>query len=107
MDNSIKRVLLEAYKENLVIGAMCIAPVIVAKVLGEYGITVTIGNDKTIAEKIKETGAKHQNTDAKSACVDEENMVVTTPAYMLANSISEVATGAEKMVQEMVRLAQS
>ncbi|MBO5038527.1 MAG: isoprenoid biosynthesis glyoxalase ElbB [Alphaproteobacteria bacterium] len=107
VDNSIKRVLLEAYKENLVIGAMCIAPVIIAKVLGEYGITVTIGNDKTIAEKIKETGAKHQNTDAKSACVDEENMVVTTPAYMLANSISEVAAGAENMVQEMVRLAKS
>ena len=105
VDNSIKRVLLEAYKENLVIGAMCIAPVIIAKVLGKYGITVTIGNDKTIAAKIRETGAKHQNTTAEAACVDEENMVVTTPAYMLANSISEVAQGAENMVQEMIKLA--
>ena len=107
VESSVSKVLEEAFKENLVIGAMCIAPVLVAKVLGKYGVMVTIGNDKTIAEAIAKTGAIHQKTEVTKACVDEENYVVTTPAYMLANSIKEVATGAEAMVNEMVRLAQT
>lgn len=106
VESSVSRVLNEAYDNGLVIGAMCIAPVIVAKVLGRHGITVTIGNDKTVAGKIEQTGAKHQNTKVSDACVDEENRIVTTPAYMLATSVKEVFAGAEAMVKEMLRLAQ-
>lgn len=105
VESSVSRVLNEAYDNGLVIGAMCIAPVIVAKVLGRHGITVTIGNDKTVAGKIEQTGAKHQNTKVSDACVDEENRIVTTPAYMLATSVKEVFAGAEAMVKEMLRLA--
>ncbi len=106
IESSVNHVLNEAYDNGLVIGAMCIAPVVIAKVLGKHNITVTIGNDKTTAENIEKTGAKHQNTTATNACVDEKNKVVTTPAYMLATSIKEVFEGAEKMVQEMIRVAQ-
>lgn len=105
VESSVSRVLEEAYKEGVVIGAMCIAPVVVAKVLGTYGITVTIGNDKTTAALIEKTGAIHKATPANKACVDEENMIVTTPAYMLASSIKEVYEGATEMVQEMIKLA--
>lgn len=106
VESSISHVLNEAYDKRIVIGAMCIAPVVVAKVLGKHGVTVTIGNDKTTAQKIDETGAKHKNTSVVKACVDEENLIVTTPAYMLAKSIKEVFDGAQAMVKEMVRLAQ-
>ena len=105
VESSVSRVLEAAFKQNLVIGAMCIAPVLIAKVLGKYGVKVTIGNDRTIAEAIIKTGAKHENTKVTEACVDEENFIVTTPAYMLANTISEVATGAEALVKEMIKLA--
>ena len=106
VDSSVNQALKDSYENGLVIGAMCIAPVIVAKVLGKHGITVTIGNDKTVAGKIEQTGAKHQETKVTDACVDETNLIVTTPAYMLASSIKEVFAGAENMVNEMVRLAQ-
>ncbi|MCM1324275.1 MAG: isoprenoid biosynthesis glyoxalase ElbB [Acetobacter sp.] len=106
VESSVSRVLNEAYDNDVVIGAMCIAPVIVAKVLGKHGITVTIGNDVKVAEKIEQTGAIHQNTKVTDACVDEKNLIVTTPAYMLATSISEVFDGAENMVKEMINLAQ-
>lgn len=106
VESSVRRVLEGAYEENLVIGAMCIAPVMVAKVLGKYGIKLTIGNDKTVAEVIKKTGAVHENCKADEACVDEEHYVVTTPAYMLAKSIKEVATGAEAMITAMIKMAQ-
>ncbi len=106
VEGSVSRVINEAYDKGIVIGAMCIAPVIIAKVLGRHGVTVTIGNDKKTAQKINETGAKHQDTAVSDACVDEENLIVTTPAYMLANSVKEVYAGAVAMVKEMIRLAQ-
>ena len=104
VETSVSRVLEEAYRQKKVIGAMCIAPVTISRVLGKYGITVTIGKDKTVAEAIEKTGAKHQNTKVEDACIDSKNRVVTTPAYMLANSIKEVATGAESMVKAMIEL---
>jgi enhancing lycopene biosynthesis protein 2 len=104
VESSVSRVLEEAYRQKKVIGAMCIAPVTIARVLGKYGITITIGKDKTVAEAIEKTGAKHQNTKVEDACVDEEHRIVTTPAYMLAKSIKEVATGAESMVDAMIKL---
>jgi len=105
VENSITRVLEEAYKQKKVIGAMCIAPVTIAKVLGKYGITVTIGEDKTVAEAIAKTGAKHEKTKVNEACIDKTHRVVTTPAYMLAKSIKEVYAGAEAMVKAMIDLA--
>ena len=105
MESSVSRVLEAAYKNKLVIGAMCIAPVTVAKVLGKHGITVTIGNDKTVAKTIELTGARHQDTPVSEACIDAKNRIITTPAYMLAHSVKEVAAGAEAMVNAMVALA--
>lgn len=106
VESSIRRVLEQAYKNKCVIGAMCIAPVTISKVLGHYGITVTIGNDKTVAKTIESTGAKHENTSASEVCVDAEHRIVTTPAYMLSKSIKEVADGAANMVKEMIKLAE-
>ena len=83
---------------------MCIAPVLIAKVLGGEGVCVTVGNDKEVAGLIAAMGAKHQNCAVTEACVDEKCKVVTTPAYMLASSISEVAIGAENMVNEILAL---
>ena len=105
VESSVERVLEQAYKLHKVIGAMCIAPVTISKVLGKYGIIVTIGNDKTVADVITKTGATHQNTKTEEACVDEEHKIVTTPAYMTAKSVKEVYAGAKAMVNAMVRLA--
>ncbi|MBR2273401.1 MAG: isoprenoid biosynthesis glyoxalase ElbB [Alphaproteobacteria bacterium] len=104
VETSVHHILEEAYHQNLVIGAMCIAPVLIAKVLGKYGIKVTIGKDKAVAAAIEATGAEHENRKADEVCIDEENYIVTTPAYMLAKSITEVALGAEKMIKEIIRI---
>ena len=106
VEPSISKALEDAYKNQKVIGAMCIAPVTISKVLGKYGITVTIGNDEKVAQAIEQMGAIHQNTIVTEACVDKKHKVVTTSAYMLAQSIKEVATGAKAMVDAMVDLAQ-
>ena len=104
VDVSVRKAILESNKKGVVIGAMCIAPVVIAKVLGSQGVHVTIGNDQGIATAIKRTGAVHENRDVVEVCVDELRKVVTTPAYMLASSIKEVCEGADNMIKAMIKL---
>ncbi len=85
-------------------GYICIAPTLVNKVYGG-GVTVTVGNDADTAKAIEAMGGKHQVCEVSQACTDEQHKVVTTPAYMLANSISEAQLGIEKCVQQVIAWA--
>jgi len=80
------------------IGALCIAPTIIAKVLGAK---VTIGKDPETAQAIESMGGKHENKDASEITVDMDNKIVTNPCYMLASSPYEVGEGAEAVVEAM------
>jgi len=104
VDSSVRKAILDSNAKGVVIGAMCIAPVVIAKVLGSKGVHVTIGNDKGVAQAIERTGAVHENKDTVDVCVDELRKVVTTPAYMLASSIKEVCEGADNMIKAMLKL---
>ena len=104
VDESVQKAILESNQKGVVIGAMCIAPVVIAKVLGSKGVHVTIGNDKGVASAIERTGAVHENKGVTEVCVDEFRKVVTAPAYMLASSIKEVCEGADNMIKAMIKL---
>ena len=100
----IAQIITDCFESKMPIGAICIAPTIVARVLGHNGITVTIGNDSKVAAAVEQTGAHHQECSADDIVVDKQNLVVTTPAYMLAKSIKEVDTGIGKLVQAIAKL---
>lgn len=88
------------------IGFLCIAPAIGAKVLGSSGVELTIGNDADTAGGLSALGAKHIDcTTAREIHIDSERKIVSTPAYMLGQSISEVAEGIDKLVAEVLKLA--
>ncbi len=91
-------------KEGKPIGAICIAPAILAGLLGKTGPVLTIGNDKQTAATLEQMGAKHQTCTVFDIAVDENKKIVTTPAYMLAERISEAAEGIEKLVQKVLSL---
>ena len=101
----VVRLLKEMATAGKPIGAVCIAPVVIAAVLGrEYSPVLTIGTDAGTAAEIDKTGAKHQNCPVTEFVVDRKNKLVTSPAYMLATRISEVADGIDKCVGEVVKL---
>lgn len=81
-------------------GFICIAPVLAPK-LYPAGIKITIGNDKSTAEILEKLGAKHVTCAATDCVVDKPHKLITTPAYMLARSIKEVAMGIECLVKEL------
>lgn len=84
-------------------GYMCIAPSLLPFVYGN-GITLTIGHDSDTAKALEQMGAKHVNCDVDDIVIDEQYRVVTTPAYMLAGSLSEAASGIDKLVAKVVAL---
>lgn len=84
-------------QEKKPIGALCISPVLLAKVLGS--VKVTIGDDEGTARAIESAGATHQDSTHGEVVIDETFRVVTTPCYMLDASIEQIALG-DKMRSE-------
>lgn len=85
------------------VGALCISPAVVAKVLGD--VNVTIGQDKGTAEAIEKLGATHTTTTHGEIVVDEKYKLVTTPCYMLDATIGQIAEGANNIVAKILELA--
>lgn len=105
VDPEVARFLREMHAAKKPIGAMCIAPAIVAAVLGRHGVTLTIGEDAGTARRIESTGARHERCAVDDVVVDHENRVVSTPAYMLAGGVAEAAAGIEKLCAAVVEMA--
>tara|TARA_Y100001960_G_scaffold85643_2_gene91612 strand:+ start:1369 stop:2022 length:654 start_codon:yes stop_codon:yes gene_type:complete len=93
----------EVHNEGKPIGAICIAPAIMATILsGETELTV--GFDEQTASDIDAMGAKYVLCPVDEIIVDKEKKVVSTPAYMEAKSIKEAALGIEKLVAEILNM---
>lgn len=92
----------KAYQSGLPIGALCIAPALIAKVLGKG--TLTIGQDADTATGIEKLGAVHEKTLGSDIVVDLENKLVTSPCYMLDSSIHVIAEGAENAINALIEL---
>lgn len=89
------------------IGAVCIAPAVVASALGSVHPTLTIGSDQDTAQALQAMGAVHRDCAVTAATSDERNRIVSTPAYMCDARISEVSAGIEKLVQRVLAMAGS
>ena len=88
------------------IGAICIAPVMMAKILGEQeeSANMTIGYDETTSTDIVSMGSKHVECPVSEMIIDKEKKIVTTPAYMEAKSIKEAADGIEKLINQILSM---
>ena len=65
-------------EEEKPIGLMCIAPVLVPRLLGE-GVAVTVGHDPSVSGAISAMGGLHRSCAVGDIVVDLEHRVVTTP----------------------------
>jgi enhancing lycopene biosynthesis protein 2 len=95
----------EVHGQGKPVAAVCIAPALLAKILGEEKPELTIGNDAGTAGAIESLGAKHVECPVTEMVVDRERKLVTSPAYMLAQRISEAAEGIEKTVKALLEMA--
>lgn len=96
--------LAEAFAEaGKPVGLICISPALAAKIYGP-GVTCTIGNDADTAATMNKMGATHADCAVTDIVEDKARKLVSTPAYMLAQSISEAASGINKLVDRVLEL---
>ena len=100
----VARLVKEVYQEKKPIGAICIAPALIAKIFEGSGIELTIGNDQETAKAIEKMGQKHKPCEVFDVWIDSKHKVITTPAYMLAQNIAQAWEGIEKLVKEVLNL---
>jgi enhancing lycopene biosynthesis protein 2 len=92
------------HKAGKPIGLICIAPTMAAAICGA-GVQATIGNDADTATAVSATGAVHRECTVRETCVDRERKLVTTPAYMLAESIADAFEGISRLVDDVLAMA--
>lgn len=84
------------------LAAMCIAPVILGKLI--EGVKVTVGHDKDTDEALRRMGAEPQDVFGPEVVHDARNNVFTTPCYMLPDAtLATVAACCRKLVAEMLK----
>jgi enhancing lycopene biosynthesis protein 2 len=105
VDPEVIDLIQRAHAGGKALGFMCIAPVLAARALGSEGVELTIGNDAEVASALEVKGAKHVECPVDKAVIDKANRVVSTPAYMLARSVSDAEAGINKFVASVLELA--
>ena len=107
VDPEIGNLVRGAVKAGKVIGTICISPVMIACALKDTGKKpkLTIGTDEGTMNALRAFNAEPIKAQVNEITVDETNKIVSTPAYMLGQSIKEVAVGIEKLVKKVVELA--
>ncbi len=103
----VERLASEMLAARKPIGAICIAPALLARILGNRKLAarLTIGRDAETAAALEKMGVRHVESSCASAVTDEAHRVVSTPAYMLGKGPAEVFEGIRRLVDEVLRLA--
>ncbi|MDW8189771.1 MAG: isoprenoid biosynthesis glyoxalase ElbB [Pseudobdellovibrionaceae bacterium] len=93
------------YQMGKPICAICIAPAIIAKLLGRHRVTVTLGLDRKYNEVGLATGAIIEPCASDDYISDRQNKIITTPAYMNEATPYQVFTGIRKAIKELIEMA--
>ncbi len=102
----IERVVGEFLAARKPIGAICIAPAVVARVAGKRGVQakLTIGHDRGTADALAAMGCVHENRPVTEIAVDNDHRIVSTPAYMLGPGPAQVWEGIRKLVEKVLQM---
>lgn len=107
VQTEVGRVIHEFAAQRKPIGAICIAPALVAAAFSSdtnVHPTLTIGTDEGTAADIEAMGAAHAPCGVRDFVVDKKNRIVSTPAYMLGTGPADVFVGIEKTVRALLEM---
>jgi enhancing lycopene biosynthesis protein 2 len=100
VNSEVARVIRSFVEAGKPIGALCITPAVMAKVI--EGCKVTIGRDAGTAAAITAMGGTHVAAGHGEVVVDEAHKLVTSPCYMLDADIGQIADGADNTVRTLL-----
>lgn len=94
------------FEQEKPIAAVCIAPAVVARVLGSHKVSLTIGNSSEVIQKIQKTGALHIECPVDDYITDRDKKIISTPAYMYSSARpDQVFAGIQGLSRELVEMA--
>ena len=102
VNKEVEKAILDIHSQGKPIGAMCIAPLMVAKVLGNVNVTMGSGECRQ-AKELAMIGCRHTETTHGGVAVDKENKIFSTPCFMLDATLKDVYQGAWNLVEEMMK----
>lgn len=102
VDPEVELAVIASVEASIPIGALCIAPALIAKILP--GADVTIGNDPETIQIIERMGGTHHKTNHAEVIIDEKYKLVTSPCYMLDANILQIEEGTQNVVDELIKL---
>ena len=102
VNKDVEKAIIDIHAQGKPIGAMCISPLMVAKVIGN--VNVTMGSDECQqAKEIEQMGCKHTATTHGGVAIDKENKIYTTPCFMLDATLKDIYQGAWNLVEAMIK----
>ena len=102
IDRIVEKAIRETHSAGKPITALCIAPVLITRILGD--IEVTVGSEGDTAADITTMGGTHLKAGNGEIVVDKKHRIITSPCYMLDASIMDIEAGASEAVKAMVEL---
>ena len=102
VNKEVEKAIKDIHAQGKPIGAMCIAPLMVAKVLGNVNVTMGSGNCRQ-AKELPMIGCKHTETTHSGVAIDKENKIYSTPCFMLDATLKDVYQGALNLFDAMIK----
>lgn len=103
---NLQKILHQTHAANKPIGAICIAPALLALAFKDRRLQLTVGADGEASQEIEKLGHKHVPALVTEAIIDDKNKIVSTPAYMYYDAkLHDVFTGISRLTREVLRLA--
>jgi len=100
----VEKVLRKCHADGKPIGALCISPVILAKLFAEHSPHLTLGAESGDAQNLGKIGGVHEVTSHEQTVVDSKLKLVTGPCYMLEATVGQVIRGASAVVGQFQKL---
>ena len=101
VDEEIAAIIRQFHADGKPIGAMCIAPLMVARVI--EGATVTMGKDPHTSALVEQFGGHALPTSHGEVAHDRRNRLFSVPCYMLPSQISDIFKDAFSLVDDMLQ----
>jgi enhancing lycopene biosynthesis protein 2 len=101
----VEKIIKKFHADSKPIGAICMAPIVIAKVLSKFKPNITLGEGFSETHLIEKWNVSVEKCPATDYITDRDTKVITTPAYMDDVTPFQVYTGIRAFTKELVEMA--
>lgn len=101
----VEKTIIEFHEQSKPIGAICIASVIVAKVLAKYNPNITLGEDFPDTHLVESWKVTVEKCPSDDYITCRDTKVITSPANLNHATPFQVLTGIRGLCKELVEMA--